>query len=269
MVKNNVAETSTALQENPTVLIRYEPENALAVLAGNTTKMLARLTGAKITNPKTLESASELIHQAQITSDEVETFIDTLREKIQNAAARFREYEGFEDFEVTLTVRRWGLRKLLTTGISKLKNARAQFLADEQERVRREQLTKQAEQDRLNKLAADKAAAEAKKQGADKATVAEIKQAVLAVPAPIVTSKAAEVAQAAGASVRYAYYARITDLKKFLGTCLNNEVLFNTLKVAIPDIEAAFRKMASDQKESFSYAGLTFEKKPVDVGRRA
>ncbi len=267
-----MSKTTSAVQEkqdNPLVLIKYDPENALAILATNTTKMLARLQGAKITNPKTLESSSELIHEAQVTSDEVETFLESLREKIQGAAARFREFEGFEDFEVTLTVRRWALRQLLNDGLSRLKGARALYLAQEAEKTRRGQLAKQAEQDRINREAADKAAKEAKKQGADKQTVADIRENVLATPAPIVASKAAETAKEVGASVRYGYTAEIRDLKKFLGLCLQNEVFLNTLRAAVPDIESAFRKMASDQKESFVYPGISYKRTAIDVGRRS
>src|ERR1035441_4692010 len=110
------------LPDNPLVLIKYDPENALAILATNTMKMLAQLNGARaITNAKQLESASEIIGQAQITAEEVEVFINTLREKVQAAAMRFRDFEGFADFEVTLTIRKWGLRQLLNDGITRLK----------------------------------------------------------------------------------------------------------------------------------------------------
>ncbi len=268
MGKVTPASAESQIPENPTVLIKYEPENALSILAANTTKTLAKLQGAKITNVKTLESASDLIHDAQTTSDEVETFISSLRERIQQAAERFRDHQGFEDFEVTLTIRKWSLRQLLNDGISKLKNERARFLAAEQARVQRENLAKQAEQDRINREAAQKAAAEAKKQGADKQTVAEIKRAVMETPAPVVTSRAADFAQVAGVGLRYAYTAKIIDLKKFLAAALTNEVLLASLYVAKPDIEAAFRSMAASQKESFNYPGMTFEKRPVDVNRR-
>jgi hypothetical protein len=267
--KVSQAPAVSQLPDNPLVLIKYDPENALAILAINTTKTLAQLNGAKITSVKQLEAGSEILEDARARSEEVETFINTLREKVQAAAMRFRDFQGFEDFEVTLTIRKWGLRQLLNDGIARLRGARAQFLAADAERIRRENLAKQAEQDRINKEAADKAAAAAKKQGADRQTVADIKQAVLSTPAPIVTSKAAETAQAVGASVRYAYYAKITDLRKFIGFCYNNEIMLNTLKAATEDIESTFRKMASDQKEAFQYPGITFDKRPVDVGRRS
>jgi hypothetical protein len=69
--------------------------------------------------------------------------------------------------------------KILRAGISK-------FLADvEAERIR-EQNEADAEQRRLNQEEADRVAKLAKKSGADKETVAEIKEQVLATPAPIV-----------------------------------------------------------------------------------
>lgn len=263
-----VAQAVPPAQDNPLVRIEYQPANALAELSSNTAAMLTRLQLAKVTNVKSLESATEVIRSAQVTEGEIDTFIDTLRERIQQAAEKFRLIPGFEDFSITLTVRQWSLRQRLTAAIWDLKNARAKFLSDEQERVKREQAEKQAAQDRINREAAQKAAAAAKKQGADAATVRDIKESVLATPAPIVESKAVTAAQDAGVSLRYAYTAQITNLKQFLGTCLNNPVLFNTLSAAIPDIEKAFRKMANDQKEAFSYAGIMFKKTPVDVGRR-
>jgi hypothetical protein len=270
MAKNSTAVSEKQISENPLVLIKYDPENALALLATNTTKRLATINGVKaITNPKQLESVSEIINEAQIDSESVETFIVSLREKIQGAAARFREIEGFEDFEVTLTIRKWSLRQLLNDGIGRLKSMRARFLADEQERINREQLAKQAEQDRINREAADKAAKVAKAAGAGKETVAEIKKEVMATPAPIIESKAQNIAQAAGVSMRYQYTAHITSLKSFLGFCLNNPVMLATLAAAIPDIEKAFRKMASDQKEGFKFPGIEYVKTPIDIGRRA
>jgi regulator of protease activity HflC (stomatin/prohibitin superfamily) len=251
-------------QENPIVLIRYSPEDALSLLAKNMTTTLAKLNGVKIQNARQLESASEVLDEARVRSEEVETFLTTLRERVQEAAARFRDFEGFDDFEITLTVRKWSLRQILNDGIQKVRTARANFMADEQEKVRRENLAKQAEQDRINREAAAKAAAEAKKQGADKQNVAEIKQAVLETPAPVVTSRALENATS---SVRYAYSAEITNLKSFLGACLNNSTLLATLNSAKPDIEKAFRSMAQSQKEAFGYPGITVVKKPVDVNR--
>ena len=168
-------------------------------------------------------------------------------------------------FRSTLTIRKWSLRQLLNDGITRLRNVRANYLAEEERKLRQAQLDAQAEQDRINRKAADDAAKAAKAAGADKATVQTIKQEVLATPAPIVTSKALD---AATSTVRYGYSAKITDLPKFLKMCLENPVMLNTLKVAIPDMESAFRKMAGDQKENFIYAGITFDKKPIDVGRR-
>jgi hypothetical protein len=253
-------------QENPIVLIRYQPENAPLQLANETSKMLARIqTVRAVTNIKQREQADEIIADARIASDQVETFLESLRAGIERACSRVREIPGYEDFEGSFTCRKWGIRQRLAAGIASLRNMRANFLAAEEEKLRRENLAKQAEQDRINAEDARKAAADAEKQGADKQTIADIKQAVMETPAPVVTSKALE---SATSTVRYDYSAQITDLKKFLGLCLNNEVFLNTLKGAIPEIEKQFRKMASDQKEAFSYAGITFAKKPVDVKGR-
>lgn len=259
---------STQIADNPLVSIVYSPENSLRILGHDAADVLAKLQGAKISNLKTLESASELMHDGEVMAERIETFRVSLVQKVQAAASRFRDINGFEDFEITVTIKRWGLRSLLADSIQRLRGNRAQYLADEQEKARRQQAAIDAEQRRKNQEEADRAAAAAKKAGADKATVAQIKEDVMATPAPIVESRAATVAQSVGASVRYSYSAKITDLRAFLGVVLSNDVLFNTLLAAKPEIEAAFRKMASDQKELFNYAGATFDKKAVDVNRR-
>ena len=90
---------------------------------------------------------------------------------------------------------------------------------------------------------------------------------MLATPAPIVESKAQQVAQDVGAGLRYKWTAKITSLKSFLGFCLANPVMLATLASAVPDIEKAFGKMASDQKEQFKYPGIEYVRTPVDVSR--
>lgn len=255
--------------DNPLVVIKYSPESAPLVLADNTTKMLTRVQSVKsIANAKQLETATEIISAAKITADEVETFIASLRDGIQHACERVRNLKGYEDFEATLTVRKWGLRTMLVDSISRLRGMRAKFLSDEEARTRRENLEAQAKQDKINETAAAKAQQSAIKAGADKGTAAEIRREVLATPAPIVTSRAASVAQDAGVSIRYKYTAKITSLKSFLGFCLNNPVMLATLSAAVPDIEKSFRKMADDQKEAFKYPGIELVKTPVDVERR-
>jgi hypothetical protein len=226
--------------------------------------MLALVRGTTITNVKNLESASHIIVDAQIRADEIEVFAASLREKVQHAAARFQEIPGFEDFEVTLTIRKWGLKSMLSDAIRNLKNSRANFMAEEERKLKQKQLDAQAEQDRKNREDAQKAAEAARKAGADKATVAEIKKEVLSTPAPIIESKTANVAANVGASFTYRYYAKVVDLRKFLTTCLTNETMFNTLKAAIPEIEAQFRTTAQAQKENFNYSGITFDKRPGD-----
>ncbi len=257
-------------QENPLVRIVYDPANAPIILSANGMKALARIQGIKcIETVRQMEAASQVISETQVTAEEIERFCDTLREAVQEAAAKFRVIPGMEDFAANLTITRWSLRQLIKDGLAERKTWRGNYLAAEEEKTRREQLRLQAEQDRINKEAADKDAAAAKKAGAGPQAVADIRENVLQTPAPIVTSKAAEAAQNVGASVRYGYSAKITDLKKFLLVCLQNESMFNTLKSAIPDIEAAFRTTAAAQKESFNYPGITFVKKPIDVGRRS
>jgi hypothetical protein len=269
MSKNSTAVSEKQYADNPLVLIKYEPENALALLSQAAKKSLATVQAEKITNVKQLESASVVLQDAEIRMEQIETFTATLREKVQRAAEKFREIPGFEDFEVTLTIRKWALKSSLGDAIRNLKTSRAQYLSAEKEKLRRAQWEADERQRKANEAAAKEAAKAAREAGADRQAVAAIKQEVLSTPAPIVESKAANVAQEMGATLRYQYTAQITDLKKFLGLCLNNEVFLNTLRMAQPDIEKAFRKMASDQKEAFNYPGISFVKTPVDVSRRA
>ena len=147
MSKDNPATSAKQAFDNPLVLIKYDPENALTTLADLTKKTLATLRNVSITSPAQLESASTTLMMAESRADQIETFKATLREKVQDAAARFREIPGFEDFEVTLTIRRWNLNSLLSDAIRNLKNMRAQYLAEEDRKLKQKQLAAQAEQD--------------------------------------------------------------------------------------------------------------------------
>jgi heme-degrading monooxygenase HmoA len=236
-------------------------------MAKDVTLAIGKIGDVKIANVKELNAASAILDLAIMRSTQVETFAASLRERVQQAAEKFREIEGFEDFEVTLTIRKWGLKNRLLDGITRLRNARAKFNADEQEKLRRAQLAKDAEQDRLNKIEADKAAAAAKKAGASKETVQEIRREVLATPAPIVESKTAIAAENAGAGLRYQFTADITNVRTFLQSVLANEDRLKTLGAAREDMESAFRNQARDQKEQFGFPGITYRRTPVDVRR--
>ena len=268
MSKDSTAVSAKQSPENPVVLIKYEPENALGLLATNATKTLASLRKVTITNPATLASASEVLSEAEIRADQIEMFKATLREKVQDAAAKFRAIPGYDDFEVTLTIRKWKLNSMLMDAIQNLRNVRASYLAEEDRKLKQKQADADAEQRRINQKAADDAGKAAKASGADKQTIAQIKENVMMTPAPIVESKAQTVAESIGASLRYGYTAKIMDLRKFLTYCLANDAMYATLGQAIPEIEKTFRKMAADQKESFVYPGITFVKTPIDVSRR-
>lgn len=267
MAKNSATVSESQLAENPKVSIVYSPEKELLALGNRALEVLVRLRGVKVNSPRSLEVASEVIQDGQDALDQISAIRGALAQRVADAFEPYKKFPIFHDasINITLTI---PVRQQIETAHRTAKSARATYLAAEDARIKREQMEKQAEQDRINREAAAKAAAEAKKLGADKQTVAAIKEEVLATPAPVVTSKAAEVAQSAGASVRYQYTAKITSLKSFLGFCLNNPVMLATLTAAIPDIEKAFRKMASDQKESFKFPGVEYVKTPVDVNRR-
>ncbi len=265
MAKNNTAPAETQIQINPQVSITYSPEKQVLALGNNALHVLARLQELKPSNLKTLEETNQALNVGGLVLDEIAEVRDALATRVKDAFEPYKRFPLFEGSEINITMT-IPLRQKIENAFRAAKQSRANYLAAEQERVRRENLAKQVEQDRINAEAAKKAAAEAKKQGADKQTVADIKMAVMETPAPTVTSKALD---AATSTVRYSYSAKITDLKKFLGTCLQNEALFNTLQAAVPEIEKAFRGMASAQKEAFNYAGITFKKTAIDVGKRA
>lgn len=264
MANTKAVPASTQLAENPKVSIVYAPEEQILEIGNHAVKALAKLKALAVRDPKTLSEADIIIRTTSLIQDEILEVRDGLAARVKQAWEPYKSFPLFAGSEINITLS-IPLRQKLEDAYRRTKQSRANYLAAEEEKVRREQLEKQAEQDRINREAAAKAAAEAKKQGADKETVQEIKQAVLATPAPIVTSKALDNATS---TVRYQYTAEITNLKSFLGACLNNDVLCNTLASAVPDIEKAFRKMADDQKEAFKYPGITFKKTAADVGAR-
>jgi hypothetical protein len=254
---------------NPTVMIQYQPENAPIALAKEVASMIACLDATKaITDAEQLEAASIILDAAKTTASDVDVFVDNLRSSIQLACARVRELPGYEDFEATLTVRTWGLRKRLTEGITRVRNFRASYISAEEERVRRAKIVAQQEQERLNRLEADRLAKEAAAAKADTETIEEIKEVVMATPAPVVVSESLDTAKEMKASVRYAYSAKITNFHAFIVGLANNQALYNTLVDHIDEIEGMFRKQAMNEKENFNYPGITFEKRAVDVGRR-
>ncbi len=264
MAKNSPAAAQTQIQLNPKVSIVYSPEEKILDLGNRAVRALLKLEAVKVTNPKTLKEADDVISGASGIQEEIIEVRDALASRVKEAFEPYKRLPLFAGSEINITLS-VPLRQRIDRAYSMTKQSRANYLSAEQERIRRENLAKQAEQDRINAEAAKKAAAEAKKQGADKQTVQDIKMAVMETPAPVVTSKALE---SATSTVRYQYTAEITSLKSFLGACLNNAVLLNTLAAAIPDIEKAFREMAGDQKEAFNYPGIAFKKTPVDVGVR-
>lgn len=269
MSKTSTPAVPQATPQNPEVLIRYSPDQTLEVLGKSAKHALEEMQNAPaIKNVTTLDRVSELISSGSNMADQIEDFRKQLCERVAAAAANFRKFPGFEDFEVTVTIRKWRLRDMLVMALTNLRSNRARFQAAEQDRIRQEQIKAEAEQRRKNEEAAKKAAAQAKKAGADPETVDSIRQEVLTTPAPLVQSTTLEHTRAAGVSVRYSYTAKITNLKEFLSFCLSNPVMWNTLKEgAEADIAAAFNKMAAAQKEAFRYPGITFDKKPIDVSR--
>lgn len=271
-MKTNTAAPAAQIADNPQVLIKYNPEQALVLLGHQSQATLGKLQGIKITSVKTLEAASDVLEEATERSGQLETFRTSLVDSVQKAALRFREIPGFEDFEVTLTIKRWGLRSLIANGIENIRRARASFLAAEQKKQRQAQLEAEAKQREANEKAAKEAAAAAKRAGADKVAQEAIKQDVLATPAPILASKVLDTAKAAGATVRYNYKASLQDAESFLRFCLSNEVMLKTvcsdLGIAAA-IEKALTPMAKAQREHFNFPGMVFLKEPVDVNRRS
>ena len=266
--RNSAPASSEKQIENPLIVsITYRPEKQLAVIGQGAQAAIARMNGApKITGIKTLDAACEILHDAETALASIGVVRDAFADRVKHAFDPFRATELFEggQINITLTI---PLRTKLENGIRAMKADRARYLDEERRRMEREQQEAEAKQRKINEDAAKEAAKAAKKAGADAETVAEIKREVLSTPAPLVESNTLNRAKSAGASVRYKYYARIIDLRKFLTAVLANGVLFNTLKGAEVEIEGAFHNMAQDQKEAFKYPGIVCDKVAVDVQR--
>ncbi len=269
MAQQKVAAAADPRQvtDQPQVSIVYQPEKALIILNQDAQGALGKLQGITgVASLKSLEITTELIHDGETGLARLTEFRDSLAHRVKAAFAPFLEMPGFEGAGINITLT-WPLRQKLDTAITRARTARAQYLAAEQEKTRQAQLAAEAKQREENQKRADAAAKAAKKSGADRETIAEIKSDVMSKPAPLVSSRAIDTAKGAGVSLVYRYVAKCTDLRAFLTACLANPVLFNTLLAAEPDIEGAFNKLASDQKEHFSYPGMTYEKIASDRQR--
>lgn len=268
MGKSNTATTTQQDANNPTVLIKYSTEKQLASMGADARQITTQLAAIKVTNQATLDKSIEATDASQSVLDRIEEFRVTLVEKVRTAGERFTEVDDFFaglKLGVTMSL---PARVTLEKELKRVKDERAVYL-DKQEQARVQAQNKlDAEQREKNKKIADQAAASAKQAGADPATVKEIKREILQAPAPMVFSKGIDTAREAGVGLQYDYSAEIYDVKKFLTLCLNNDMMLNTLTKALPDMEGAFRTMATDQKEKFVYEGIRFKKKPKDVQRR-
>jgi hypothetical protein len=268
MATKTVQEKQSA--DNLTVLIHYNPANALQLLTKDAEETLAVLNSVKVTSASSLKASITIAEEGELMANRLETFRTSLIASVQKAAERFREIPGFEDFEISLTIRKWGLRTMLQDGIQRLRTSRSNYLAEEDRKLRLEQARKDEEQRRINAENARKAAEQAKKAGADKETVAQIKSEVLSTPAPMVESKTMQAAKEANVGVRYDWYADATDAAKFLVYATSNEVMLKTIALdtkVVKALEDAMRPMARAQKEAFSYPGMTYRKVAVDVQR--
>ncbi|HVI07017.1 MAG TPA: hypothetical protein VND65_01860 [Candidatus Binatia bacterium] len=259
--------TATSAPQSPTVLIRYEPEKELALLGDDALEIVGKVEKIKFDSPKTLEAGTATMDECREVLERLDEIRARLNDRLQAAIEPLKEFPIFDGVEPIITFKAWPLRKRLETAMENGRQARAAYLDAEAQKERQKQQELEAEQRKKNEAAAKVAVQAAKGQGADPATLKEIKREVLSTQAPLFESKALSTARSTGVGLQYDYYAEVTDLRKLLQLCLNNEIMLNTMQVAVPEIEKAFRKMASDQKERFVYEGIRFKKVPRDVRR--
>jgi hypothetical protein len=252
---------------SPIVRISYAPEKALAILGDDALEIVGKVEKVKFDSPKTLDAGTETMDESKSVLERFDGIRAALNERVQAAIEPLKQFPVFEGVELIITFKAWPLRKRLETAMENGRVARAAYLDRQAQKDREEQQRLEAEQRKKNEAVAKTTVAAAKDAGADPATLKEIKREVLATPAPLFESKAMTTARAAGVGLQYDYYAQVTDLRKLLQLCLNNEIMLNTMQVAVEDIEKAYRKMASDQKERFVYEGIRFKRVPRDVRR--
>ena len=145
-------------------------------LATQSKRILPKLA-IKITNQETLDEATAWAKTADQWIENAEAAIDPVVDatnKAHKAAVKLRK----------------DLIDPIANPLKLLKTAIFWYIDKVNREARQKQLDIQAEQDRKNKEDADKLAKAAKKTGADAETVEEIRETVLARPAPVVQPKA-------------------------------------------------------------------------------
>lgn len=243
-------------------IVKATPQENLDLLLRNFNKHLKALDSPKIIGQGTLDSLTVSIDEAVAFNDGLEEFLTRGRAETESAWKRILPDE---ELEVRTSII-WPKRQKLALSIKAAKDERARFNAEVQRKLEEDQRQKEAEQERINKKAAEDAAKAARAQGADRATVKEIKQAVLATPAPQVQKK---IETPQNVSVRYVYSARVVNLKSLLGAALNDVTLFgilNTERVRAA-MESELRSLATRQKDAFKIPGCELDKKATDVQR--
>lgn len=145
-------------------------------LALRSKQLLPKLS-IKITNQDTLDQATAYAKVADAWIEAAEAAVDPVVDatnKAHKAAVKMRN----------------DLISPVLGPLKVLKSAIFLYIDKVNREARQKQLDAQAEQDKKNREEADRIAKAAKKQGADAETVAEIKETILAKPAPIVQPKA-------------------------------------------------------------------------------
>ena len=268
MGKSSTAPAAPQSTNNPTVLITYSPEKALAVIGEDARGISKQFASLKVTSQKSLEVSIEVTDAAQSVLDRIDGFREALVERVRAAGEGFHSMDPFfEGLKLGVTLQAWPAKTALEKDLKRVKDERARYLEQqENDRIAKQQKL-DAEQREKNEKVAAKATAAAKDAGADPGSVKEIKREVLRTAAPMVASRAVDTARDSGVGLQYDYSAEIYDLTKFLTLCLNNEMMLNTLSKVREDMEKAFRSMAVDQKEKFEYSGIRYKKTPRDVQR--
>src|SRR5882672_464246 len=215
MAKSNTAPATPQTDNNPTVLIRYEPAKYLAVIGVDAREVTEALVEIKAVNQKTLEASIEATEASKTLLERIELFRTTLVERVRAAAAPFAEADPFfEGLTLGVTLQKWPKKTELEKEQERVRTARANYLADQETKRIAEQNRVDAEQREKNQKIADSTAKTAKQSGADAATVKEIKREILQTPAPLVSSRGIDTAKDAGVGLQYDWSADIFDLPK-------------------------------------------------------
>jgi hypothetical protein len=236
------------------VEVKYE-KSAQVALAKTAPTIAKQLQSVTIRDQVTLDRAAEFVKAADEWIAAVDAIMDPVREATH--AAWKAAIKAQTDFKADVEPFRVALKQAIN-----------RFIADRNEQARQKQLQIEADQRKINEQNAQKQAKLAQKAGADATTVQEVRNQVLATPAPIVSSTVA--APKGFATPRTIYGAKIVNPRKFIEGLLKDGTMFNLMLKSdnvIDALESELRKLAGMQKEAFEFPGVELTKKAAGTGQ--